>query len=186
MVITKKEFNRKKKEFLKKIKKGEIFIYPTDTIYGIGCNALNSRAVRKIRKIKQRKKTPFSVIAPSKGWIRKNCTVSKEAEKWVNKLPGKYTLILKKKKKLPDEIAPNLKTIGIRIPKHWFSKEIKRLNIPIITTSVNVSGKRFMTSLKDLNKNIKNKVNFIIYEGKKTAKPSKIINLIRKTESIKR
>ena len=76
--------------------------------------------------------------------------------------------------------------MGIRIPKHWFSNIAKKLNIPIITTSVNVSGNKFMTSLDDLDKNIKNKVDFIIYEGKKKARPSKIVNLTEKARIIKR
>lgn len=186
MIITKNKFDKNKKEFLKKIQKGAVFIYPTDTIYGIGCNALNSKAVKRIRRIKKRTKTPFSVIAPSKKWIKNNCIITKQAEKWIKKLPGKYTLILKTKNRLPKEISPNLNTIGIRIPKHWFSSIAKRLNIPIITTSVNVSGNKFMTSLKDLDKKIKNEADFIIYEGKKKAKPSKTVNLTEKTRIIKR
>lgn len=186
MIITKKEFNKNRKEFLRKIKKGAIFIYPTDTIYGIGCSASNNKAVKKIRKIKQRAKIPLSVIAPSKKWIKKHCIITKEANKWINKLPGKYTIILKTKRKLPKDIAPGLDTIGIRIPKNWFSNVAKKLKIPIITTSVNISGKRYMISLNDLNKKIKNQVDFIIYEGKKKSKPSKIVDLTKKAKVIKR
>src|SRR3989338_4503688 len=168
MIIAKKEFNKKNKEFLNKIKKGAVFIYPTDTIYGIGCNALNSKAVKKIK------------------WIKNNCAITKEAEKWLKKLPGKYTLILKTKSKLPKEIAPGANTIGVRIPKNWFSSTAKKLNIPIITTSVNISGKKFMTSLSDLAKKIKESVDFIIYEGKKKARPSRIVDLTGKARMIKR
>ena len=72
-----------------------IFIYPTDTIYGIGCNAEESKLVEKIREIKNRDKKPFSIIAPSIKWILENCeTTEKEISKY---LPGPYTLILKKK-----------------------------------------------------------------------------------------
>jgi|SRR3989338_9626160 len=186
MIIAKKDFKKKNKEFLKKIKKGAVFIYPTDTIYGIGCNALNSKAVKRVREIKNRAKTPFSVIAPSKKWIKNNCIITRQAEKWLKKLPGKYTLILKTKSKLPKEIAPGTNTIGVRIPKNWFSSTAKKLNIPIITTSVNISGKKFMTSLSDLGKKIKESVDFIIYEGKKKARPSRIVDLTGKARMIKR
>ena len=186
MLVTKKKFNNNKEEFVGKIRNGAVFIYPTDTIYGIGCNALSSKSVKKIRRIKQRAKTPFSVIAPSKRWIKEYCAITKEAKKWINKLPGKYTLILKTKRKLPKEIAPGLSTIGVRIPKHWFSGIAKKLNLPIITTSANISGRRFMTSLNDLDNKIKENVDFIIYEGKKKAKPSRIIDLTEKIKIIKR
>ena len=64
-------------EIINKLKK-EVFIYPTDTIYGIGCDATNSELVKQIRKIKQRDKKPLSVIAPSKKWILDNFKVKKD------------------------------------------------------------------------------------------------------------
>jgi len=159
------------------IKKGNVFIYPTDTIYGIGCDATNSKAVSRIRRIKKRDNKPFSVVAPSKKWIKDNCYISKDAEKWIRKLPGKYTLILrlKNRKCVVPSVAKN--TLGVRIPKHWISKASKK---PIVTTSVNIAGEPIMTSLKSLNTKIKNSVDFIIYEGVKKGKPSKIVNLTGK------
>lgn len=77
--------------------KKEIFIYPTDTIYGIGCDAENKTLVKKIREIKNRDNGSFSVIAPSINWILENCeTDKKQIKKY---LPGPYTLILKKKRR---------------------------------------------------------------------------------------
>tara|TARA_Y100000034_G_C6812031_1_gene364973 strand:- start:354 stop:851 length:498 start_codon:yes stop_codon:yes gene_type:complete len=163
-IYNKEEFNKNKEELLTKIKEGNIFIYPTDTIYGIGCDARNFEAVKRIRELKNRDEKPFSVIAPSKEWIIDNCE-----EKNLDKLPGPYTLILKLKNK--ECVASNvsgLDTLGVRIPDHWF-----KVDIPIVTTSVNKSDKNNMTSLEDLDKDIK--VDFIIYEGEKKGKSSKII-----------
>jgi tRNA threonylcarbamoyl adenosine modification protein (Sua5/YciO/YrdC/YwlC family) len=189
-IITKEEFDINKEYLLKQIKNGAIFIHPTDTIYGIGCNALDSKAVSKVRKIKKRPKTPFSVIAPSKKWIKENCNnKSYYFNKWISKLPGPYTMILKLKNKevISKEVNSGLNTLGVRIPNHWFSKVAKELNIPIITTSANVVGGDFMTSLEDLSQEIKSKVDFIIYEDEKKARPSKIIDLTKeKTKIIKR
>jgi len=156
---------------LSKIRKGAVFIFPTDTIYGLGCNATNKKSVTRLRRIKGTPK-PFAIIAPSKKWIRENCEVDDEGERWLKKLPGKLTLVFKLKNK--EAIAPNVSkssTVGIRMPDGWFYKKLK---IPIVATSVNKSGKKYMTSLNDLSPAVKKGVDFIIYRGKMARKPSKV------------
>ena len=158
---------------------GHVFVYPTDTIYGIGCNALSKEAVEKIRKLKKREDDPFSVIAPSKEWIREHCEISEEAEKWLDKLPGPYTLVLKLKNKhvIAPNVNPGKDTLGVRIPNHWISKVVAELDVPIITTSANQHGKTFMTSMDNLDREIKKGLHFIVYEGEIKGRPSKIIHL---------
>jgi L-threonylcarbamoyladenylate synthase len=178
-IITKDEIRLRKEEILDRILKGEIFIYPTDTIYGLGCDATNSEAVKKIRTIKQRHDAPFSVIAPSIEWIRKNCIVSKEAEKYLKELPGPVTLILKLKntKCVSKEINPGNDTLGVRIPNHWISKMVEFFEVPIVTTSVNTTDKPFMTDIEEIEPEIEGHVSFALYEGAKEGRPSKIIHL---------
>lgn len=178
-IITKDEFNLQKDAFFRDMEEGAIFIHPTDTIYGIGGNATSPSVVKEIREIKQRKTQPFSVIAPSKEWIRKNCVISRQAEEWLEKLPGPYTLILKLKNKscVAEEVAPGLNTLGVRIPNHWFSGAVREMGLPIVTTSANIEGSDFMTSLENLDPEIKKGMDFIIYEGGKGVKPSKIVDL---------
>jgi len=151
----------------------EIFIYPTDTIYGIGCDAENTRLVEKIRKIKQRDRKPFSIIAPNIDYILKNFETD---EKTINKyLPGPYTLLLKKKKKnfLPS-ISDN-EYMGVRIPDHGFTKVLQKTGKPIVTTSVNLSGEKPANNIKEINKEILKKVNLIIDGGTLSGKPSILI-----------
>jgi L-threonylcarbamoyladenylate synthase len=185
-VITKDEFSVNMEDFKMQIEDGALFIHPTDTIYGLGCDATHAAAVKKIRDLKDRHERPFSVIAPSKEWILNNCVVNDNSKKWINKLPGPYTLILKLKNK--NCIAPNvnfdLETLGVRIPDHWFSNIVKEVGKPIVTTSANRSGENFMTSLDDLNENIEHKIEFIVYEAEKRGKPSTIIDLSKEKESI--
>lgn len=179
-IFTKTELQLHFSKIAEQINSGAVFIYPTDTIYGIGCNALDTKAVDKIRALKERQNNPFSIIAPSKKWITENCVITKEGKEWLNKLPGPYTLILKlkNKKAVAKSTNPGTENIGIRIPDHWFSSVVQRLDFPIITTSANISAKPFMTSLEDLDPAIKRGVDFIIYEGEKKGRPSKIINLV--------
>ncbi len=174
-------------QIAKKIKKGAVFVYPTDTIYGLGCNAEDEKAVEEIRKLKNRYGLPFSVIAPSEEWILDNCEVSKANSSWLSKLPGSYTLILKLKNK--KSVAKNVSlsdTLGVRIPNHWISRIVNKLDIPIVTTSANKTGQNFMTSLEDCDANIKNSVDFIIYEGEKHGRPSTIVDLTKEKAEIKK
>jgi len=186
-ILNFEEFNLEKQAILDDIINGAVFIHPTDTIYGIGCNAELSSAVKKVRKIKTRASSPFSVIAPSLEWIRKNCIVSKDGEEWLGKLPGPYTLILKLKGScVVKEVNPGLKSLGIRIPNHWIRNVAAEAGVPIITTSVNKSNEDYMTSLEDLDPAIKGSIGFTLYEGKKEGRPSKIIDLTQEARIIER
>ena len=178
-VLSKDEFQVQLRRRLVQIKGGNLFIYPTDTIYGIGCDATNSEAVAQIRQLKERPKAPFSVIAPSKAWIQQCCALTTLAEEWVGKLPGPYTLILPLRDPLC--IAPGVlgdaKTLGVRMPKHWTAKIAEELNLPIVTTSVNKSGKEFLTNPTQLSADFRDGVAFCIDEGELNGKPSMVINL---------
>ena len=167
--------------------RGAVFIYPTDTIYGIGCNAQNPIAAKKIRQLKARTSNPFSVIAPSLQWIQENCIVTKEGNEWLEKLPGPYTLIFKLRNNcVAKEVNPGLRTLGIRIPNHWIKNIVAESDVPVVTTSVNRSNEDYMTSLEDLDPAIKGGIDFILYEGRKEGKPSKIIDLTEAVRVIER
>mgnify|MGYP000094311171 FL=1 len=179
-ILTKEEFKNKWEIIRRRIKKEPlVFIYPTDTIYGIGCNATDKIAVEKVREIKKRYDKPFSIIAPNNDWIKNNCKTSKKSDEWLEKLPGPYTFIFQLKNK--EAVAHNVSfevNLGVRIPKNWFSKIVKELDSPFVTTSVNKTGEDFMKSIDDLDEEIKKQVDFIIYDGEINGKPSTIVNFI--------
>jgi L-threonylcarbamoyladenylate synthase len=184
--LNKREVELQKDIIIDKILKGAIFIHPTDTIYGLGCDATNSDAVKKIRDMKEEHKRPFSVIAPNKTWIRENCEVNPKIVEWLTKLPGPYTLILKLKNKnaICKEVILDKNTLAVRIPEHWIHHICEDIGKPIITTSANKIGSNFMVSIETLDTKLKGKIDFIIYEGEKQGKPSDIINLSEDIESI--
>ncbi|MBI3631975.1 MAG: threonylcarbamoyl-AMP synthase [Candidatus Vogelbacteria bacterium] len=180
MITDRAYVEENKQSILNAILNGSILIYPTDTIYGIGCNALNSASVLKIRQIKQRGIKPFSVIAPNHEWILHRCITNNQTINYIQKLPGPYTLIINliNGHDIPDEVNPiGNGTIGVRIPYHWFAEVIKEAGVPFITTSVNISGMPYMTSLETLDETIKNNVDFIIYEGEINGRESTKIDL---------
>jgi L-threonylcarbamoyladenylate synthase len=178
-VIVRDDLEIELPEVLSKIKQGDVFIHPTDTIYGLGCDATNEAAVAKIQKLKGRNGKPFSIWVPSLDWIRTNCVVNDKVETWLEKLPGPYTLILKLKYK--DVIATNvnhgLDTIGIRYPDHWFGKVVEKYGTPIVTTSANKAGEAFMTKIENLDQEIEIGVSFVVYEGEKKLRPSRVVNI---------
>ena len=163
-----------KAEVINAIKQGFIFIYPTDTIYGLGCNALNPDSVNKIRALKHAKHS-FSVIAPSLEWIKKNLVV--DHPEHLNKLPGPFTFILKKKE--PDFLkeASAFDTLGVRIPAHPFTQIIQESGVPFITTSVNISGENPITRINETPKSIWEHVDYVVYDGKLRGTPSTVIDL---------
>ena len=176
-ILNKEDFLKRKKEFLQKIKDGAIFVYPTDTVYGLGCDAMNDDAVRRLRKIKNAEH-PLSVIAPSKKWISGHCIPSFAQKPLMEKLPGPYTFILKLKKKtgISPLVNNESETLGVRIPGHWFSAIVSELGLPLVTTSANISGKPYMTSVSDIDPALKKSVDFIIEDGEMHAHPSTLIN----------
>ncbi len=182
-VLTKIELRIRHKEIFSKIKNGAVFIHPTDTIYGLGCNALDNKAIEKLRRLKDRSSSPFSVWVPSLTWIKEHCQLNAEAQQWFKQLPGPYTIITTQKDKnaVAPKVNPNTHALGIRYPDHWFGAIVEELQIPLVTTSANKAGQPFMTSIEDLDPDIEKCVEFIIYEGEKKAQPSKIIDTTKGT-----
>ena len=95
-------------------------------------------------------------------------------------------LELKNGKCIAKEVNVGLKTLGVRIPRHWIAKLITEAEVPVVTTSVNKSGQDYMTSLDDVDESIKNSIDFVLYEGEKEGRPSKIIDLTEKAKVIER
>jgi L-threonylcarbamoyladenylate synthase len=159
-------------EIISKILEGKIFIYPTDTIYGIGCNAENNEAVDKIREIKKRDSNPFSVIAPSIEWIQENLILDVDLNKY---LPGPYTIILKKKNPEFLNWVSSTDSLGVRIPDHKFTKILQKSKVPFITTSVNIIGEPFAIKISEIKPELLEKADFVIDEGTLNGRPSTLV-----------
>ncbi len=161
-------------DFVEDIKNGAIFIHPTDTIYGLGCDATNIESVSFIKNLKYRDKNkPMSVIAPSIEWIKEHCIVKDEIlEKY---LPGPYTLIIKKKDvDFMKSVSAN-DSLGIRIPDCEFAKLVKQAGVPFITTSVNLVGEPYAIKISDIETEILDAVNIVIGVGKLDGRPSTLV-----------
>lgn len=131
---------RKIKRVVDCLEDGGIIIYPTDTVYSMGCNSYNTKAVERLCKIKGIKpnQNKFSIVCHDLSDIATYARVSNEAFRLMKQyLPGPYTFILPSTGELPRVLQTNRKTIGIRVPDHNIPHTlIRELGKPIITSSV--------------------------------------------------
>jgi len=163
------------------MKIGKIFVYPTDTLYGLGCNANLDNSVEKIVKLKKRTKSNLLVIAPNIDWIKEHTYSTQNDINYIlTKSKEQYSFILKLKntKLFSRYINNHSKKIGIRYPNNWFRNVIEKANIPFVSTSVNFSGEPNAINIEDINQEIINSVDYIVKDDDSlTKKPSTIIDL---------
>lgn len=172
------------KECVDIIKNGGIVIFPTDTVYGIGCNVFNENAIKKIFEIKNRKyNKPINVLCSNIKDIHNLALELKEKEKEIidKYMPGACTLIVNKKKEISNLLTAGLNTVGLRIPDNNIAIElISKCGIPIATTSANISGKMDNVEIGNIFEEFRDKVDIIIDGGKsKIGVPSTIVEVER-------
>jgi len=125
--------------------KGGIILYPTDTIWGIGCDAFELEAVEKIYKIKNRpREMPFVLLVSSIVMLKRYVNIHPRLETLLVYHKKPLTLIYDEVYGLPESILSEDGTIGIRVTHDPFCQDvINRLDAPIVSTSANVSGEKF-------------------------------------------
>lgn len=150
------------------IKAGGIIAFPTETVYGLGCDALNSEAIKKIFKAKGRPQdNPLIVHFSSTKDMENIAYVTEDAIRLFEIFsPGPLTIVLKKKEILPKEISAGLDTVGIRIPKHYIARKlIEKAGTPIAAPSANTSSRISPTTAKHVFEDMENKIPLIIDGG---------------------
>jgi L-threonylcarbamoyladenylate synthase len=166
------------------LKNGGLLVFPTETVYGIGADLTNKKAIKRLFSVKERPKDkPFQVLISDFKDVKKLCAkVPLKAGRLMKKSwPGPLTVILKKKRSVPGLVTAGLDSVGIRMPDHPFILEvIKALGNPIVASSANISGKRPPRTAKEATKYFKDRVALVIDAGKcKIGRPSKIIDATR-------
>ncbi|MEK7107096.1 MAG: L-threonylcarbamoyladenylate synthase [Patescibacteria group bacterium] len=160
------------REAIKKLRAGGVILYPTDTLYGLGADALSDEAVGKIYEIKGRdKKKPIHAIITDIKMMEKYAEVSDLARTLAKELlPGPLTLILKKKVGIKTGIAKGRSKIGFRIPDNQFCLALaKKFGKPLTTTSANKSGSKTERTVKAILKQLgsaKERISLVIDAGK--------------------
>ncbi len=128
---------------LKSVKKGDCIVFPSDTVYGLGVNALKNHSVERLFKIKKRPETkPVPIMVKDIEMAKKLAYINPERERILKSVwPGQVTVILEKRDIVPEVLTGNRRTIGIRIPDHPFTQYLmENLDFPLTCTSANFSG----------------------------------------------
>lgn len=175
------EMQKEADEAVRVMRAGGIILYPTDTVWGLGCDATNAAAVERIYRLKRSENKKSMLVL---------CASADMTVRYVNKTPGiafevmematsPLTAILPGAAGVAENLIPDEGTLGVRIPDHEFCRRmLKGLGKPIVSTSANISGEATPVGLQDVDKEVVDGVDFVVnprFEGKPTRKASSII-----------
>lgn len=163
------------------LRRGGIILYPTDTVWGLGCDATNADAVARIYALKRNENKKSMLVL---------CASADMVARYVDRAPGiayevmelvtkPLTLILPGAAGVAANLIPEEGTLGVRVPDHEFCRRLLRgLGRPIVSTSANISGRPSPAGLPEVAKEIIDGVDWVVnprFEGKPTRKPSSIL-----------
>ena len=177
-----KNFNNDITTSINVLQNGGIILYPTDTIWGIGCDATNANAIRKIYHLKKREEKKSMIILLAHENEIKNYVLnpSKKIVDFISIQKKPTTAIFKNAINLPEELINKDGTIAIRIVKDDFCQMlIQHLKKPIVSTSANISGEASPKNFEMINNVIKNGVDYIVQHRQNDLMPSQPSSIIK-------
>lgn len=175
------EMQREADEAVRVLREGGILLYPTDTVWGLGCDATDEAAVARIYALKrsENKKSMLVLCASPDMVVRYVDRAPAIAFEVMELATRPLTLILPGATKVASNLIPDEGTLGVRVPDHEFCRRILRgLGRPIVSTSANLSGEPAPAGLQEVSRAIIDGADFVVnprFEGKPTRKPSSII-----------
>lgn len=171
---------------LEVLKKGGIILYPTDTIWGIGCDATNEEAVKKIYDLKQRSDSKsMLVLVGSEGELQRSVEEVPEAA-WmlIETAVNPITIIYDRPKGIARNLLAEDGSAGIRITSELFSRTLcNQLRRPIVSTSANISGKKTPVTFSEIDEDIKKGVDYIVRFRQNDISRHKSSNIIKVSDS---
>lgn len=164
------------------LKNGGVILYPTDTVWGLGCDATNPEAVERIYEIKRRADSKsMLVLLDDAGKIASYADVPDIALQLIEVCDKPTTIIYPNAKRLAENLIAEDRTVGIRITSEEFSKSLLyRFRKPVVSTSANISGQPAPRCFREISEEIKQAVDYIVgfrQNENKIAAPSSIIKL---------
>ena len=165
----------------KEIKKGNLVIIPTDTVYGISADMTNENAINKVYICKQREKNkPLILLVSNKEMLKKYTKNLTPLEKEIIQkyLPGKLTILLPKNDNVSAKITAGSNLVAVRMPdNNELIQIIEKVGSPIISTSANISGEKTITNPKEIDKELLKYISYVEDAGTINNEPSSIIKI---------
>jgi L-threonylcarbamoyladenylate synthase len=165
------------------VKRGGLVVYPTDTVYGLGCDPFNVTAVKQVFKVKGEREKPLPIMASSIDHVEKIASLSPKTEKVAKWFwPGPLTLIVPKKPILPEVVTCNLNSVGVRVPNHAIALQLINLsNGLLVGTSANRTGEKPPQTAPEAARQLGEEVDVILDSGPTTfGVPSTVADLTSK------
>lgn len=165
------------------IKSGGIILYPTDTIWGIGCDATNTEAIKRIFRLKQRDEAKSMIILlDTENKLESYVSdVNPLAYELIEYAENPLTLVLPGAKNISPALISNDGSVGIRIPKHDFCRQLmQKMRKPLVSTSANISGKPSPQYFAQVEPEIINGVDYVVnleQQSREIKRPSTIMRL---------
>lgn len=168
---------------------GGLVVYPTDTVYGLGCNPFNIEAVTRVFKVKGKRNKPLPILASNVENVKRIAFLSEKAERIAARFwPGPLTLVLPKKPFLPDVVTCNFNSVGVRIPQHNVALRLITLsNGLLVGTSANKTGEKPSRTAQEAAEQLGKEVDAILDGGPvPLGAPSTVVDLTQEKPKILR
>lgn len=164
------------------IRGGELVVYPTETVYGLGADALDSEAVDRVFEAKGRPRSnPLSMAVPDVESAAQYADLTDRERRFVREfLPGPVTVVVEAGDEVPDELTAGRDRVGVRIPDHETALSLLERVAPITATSANRSGEPSVRRIAVLDPEIREAVEYVLDGGETGGTESTVVDVERR------
>lgn len=163
------------------IRRGDLVVYPTETVYGLAADALDPEAVERVYAAKRRpRENPVSLAVPEVDAVAEYAEPSETEWAFCRRfLPGPVTVLLERTDRVPDVLVAGRDRVGVRVPDHDLARDLARRAGPITATSANRSGRPSATSVADLDGAVRDAVAVVLDGGETPGTESTVVDISR-------
>lgn len=166
-------------QIVKSLENGGIIVYPTDSLYAVGCSVKSKKGVEKLKEFTGKTEKEFTLACDSLSTISEYCTVDNKAFKILKRnLPGPFTFILETSAKMPEKGLLGRKTIGVRIQGSSISQAIiEKLGVPLLTSSLKHEEQEYTTDPELIDEMFGSRVDIVVDGGYGALIPTALVDM---------
>jgi len=161
------------------IRGGELVVYPTETVYGLGADALDEEAIERVFEAKRRERDkPVSLAVPDVEAALEYVRATDREQRFMREfIPGPVTVVCEKREAVPDALTGGRSRVGVRVPDHEVALALLRETAPVTATSANVSGRPSATRVADVDDEIREAAAVVVDGGETGGTGSTVVNV---------